>query len=75
MPQQSDKFGLMIMALIILAIGLVSIFYPQVFWWMRIGRKAKHISPVAAYIMVLRIGGVLTCGAALYLIYYIIYMV
>ena len=56
-----------------LLVGLMGLFYPQFFWWLRIGRKAKHpIPPIPAYIAVLRTGGVLTCAVALYLLYYIL---
>lgn len=67
----AEKSSFLVLALFILAIGLLSLFYPKLFWWMRIGRKAKHIQPITAYIVVLRIGGVLTCAVALYLLYYI----
>lgn len=70
-----DKSSFTVLALFILAIGLVSLLYPKLFWWMRIGRKAKHIPPVTAYIVVLRIGGVLTCAVALYLLYYIYFLI
>lgn len=70
MPQP-DRIGFIIVALIILAIGLTSLLFPKVFWWLRIGRKAKDIPPVPAYLLVLRIGGALTCAVALYLFYYI----
>jgi hypothetical protein len=74
MPQP-DRFGFTILASIILAIGLVSLFYPKLFWWLRIGRKAKDIPPIKAYILVLRTGGLLTCAVALYLFYYIFFLV
>lgn len=74
MPQP-DKPSFLFLATFILAIGLVSLFYPKLFWWLRIGRKAKDIPPVPAYLMMLRIGGGLTSAVALYLFYYIIYLV
>ncbi|HPU02088.1 MAG: hypothetical protein GX890_09055 [Firmicutes bacterium] len=69
--QQPGGTGPVVLALIILAIGLVSLLSPKTFWWLRIGRKAKDIPPVPAYLMVLRIGGALTCAVAIYLLYYI----
>ena len=74
MPQP-EKFSFTILALFILAVGLLSFFYPRFFWWLRIGRKAKDIPPVTAYITVLRIGGGLTCVVALYLLYHILFIV
>jgi|GEM_PF-2067441 hypothetical protein len=71
MPQPGDRIGFIILASIILIIGLISLFFPKVFWWLRIGRRAKDIPPVPAYLFVLRIGGALTCAVALYLFYYI----
>ncbi len=70
-----DRLSFILLALFILAIGLVSLFYPRVFWWLRIGRRAKNIPPVAAYIAVLRVGGILTCAVALYLLYHIFYQI
>lgn len=71
----SSKPSFLVLTFFILAIGLVAVFYPKLFWWMRIGRKAKDIPPIPAYIMVLRIGGVLTCAVAIYLLYYTFYLI
>lgn len=43
MPQPGDRIGFIILASIILIIGLISLFFPKVFWWLRIGRRAKDI--------------------------------
>ena len=57
--------GLLFFGIFILAIGLVSVFYPRFFWYLRIGRKIKGAAPDRLYLNVLRIGGVLVCAVAL----------
>ena len=74
MPQP-NKGGLIVLIILIFGIGLLSLFYPRLFWWLRIGRRDKDIAPVQSYILVLRIGGALTCAVALYLLYYIFYLI
>ncbi|HOL17850.1 MAG TPA: hypothetical protein PLY40_06150, partial [Bacillota bacterium] len=53
--------GLLYFGILVLATGLVSIVYPRFFWNIGVGRKAK-IPPPRAYLMMLRVGGILACG-------------
>jgi hypothetical protein len=57
--------GLIFFAVVFFAIGLVSIFYPRLFWWLRVGRKLKDSSPGPLYLGTIRLGGVLVCAVAL----------
>ncbi len=53
--------GLFFFGMVVLAIGLVSVVYPRFFWNIGIGRKAKA-PPPRAYLVMLRIGGILACA-------------
>ncbi len=50
-------------------IGAISIIYPRIFWYLRVGRKLKGASPGKLYLWVLRFGGVLVVAIGLLLVY------
>lgn len=57
--------GLIFFGAIVLAVGLVSLFNPRFFWYLRIGRKLPPgTSPGRLYLNVLRFGGILACALA-----------
>lgn len=60
--------SLMFFAVMIMAIGLVSIIYPQLFWHLRVGRKIPSVPPNKLYLMVLRFGGILVIVLGLVMI-------
>ena len=64
------KGTLFFFGLFMLAIGLLSIIYPRLFWYLRIGHKIKveGVSPGRLYLAVLRIGGILVCALAVWML-------
>ena len=63
--------GMVFFGLFIVAIGLLSVVYPQVFWYLRVGRKIPGVPPNKLYLVVLRIGGLLTILLGIYVIIYL----
>lgn len=51
--------SLIFFAILLIAVGVVSTIRPQVFWYLRIGRKVPGVQPSGLYLWVLRIGGLL----------------
>ncbi len=62
--------SLLFFGLLTIAIGLVSIIRPQLFWYLRIGRKLPGIDPHRYYLLVLRFGGVLVIAIGLVMLNY-----
>jgi hypothetical protein len=52
----------------IIAIGLSSLIYPQIFWYLRVGRKIPGVPPTKLYLLVLRFGGFLVIILGIYFI-------
>lgn len=67
-PPPQERTGLLFFGVLLLVIGLVSIIYPRLFWWLRVGHKIPHVAPVKGYLTLLRIGGLLVCALALYIL-------
>ena len=65
-----NPWSLLFFGLLVIAIGITSIVYPQLFWYLRIGRKLKEGSPSRLYLVVLRFGGVLNVAVGAVIIYY-----
>ncbi len=63
--------GMIFFGLFIVAIGLFSVVYPQVFWYLRVGRKIPGVPPNKLYLAVLRIGGLLVILLGIYVIIYL----
>ncbi len=61
--------NLLFFGLFIMAVGLVSIIYPQAFWYLRVGRKLPGVPPSRLYLGVLRFGGLLVIGLAAIILY------
>ncbi len=51
--------SLIFFGIFLMAVGAVSIICPQVFWYLRIGRKIPGVPPNRLYLWVLRFGGLL----------------
>lgn len=62
--------GLIFFSILLIAVGLTSIFYPKLFWYLRIGRKVKDVEPSPIYLWVLRLGGMLVIALGIFMIYY-----
>lgn len=68
--QMSDLPGsILFFGIFITVIGIISIIYPQLFWYLRIGRKLNGASPGKLYLWVLRFGGILVVAIGLFMIY------
>ncbi len=63
--------GVIFFGVLIIAIGITSLVYPQAFWYLRVGRKIPGVPPNKLYLLVLRIGGLLTILLGIYLIIYL----
>jgi hypothetical protein len=63
--------GMIIFGIFIIAIGLSSVIYPQLFWYLRVGRKIPGVPPNKLYLQVLRIGGLLVIILGIYVIIYL----
>ncbi len=62
--------GLIFFSILLIAVGLTSVFYPRLFWYLRIGRKVKDVEPSPIYLWVLRFGGLLVITLGIFMIYY-----
>ncbi len=62
--------GLIFFSILLIAVGLTSVFYPRLFWYLRIGRKVKDVKPSPIYLWVLRFGGLLVITLGIFMIYY-----
>lgn len=65
MPESLIFFGLLITIT-----GIISIVYPRLFWYLRVGRKLQGAPPQKLYLHVLRFGGVLATVLGLVIIYH-----
>jgi hypothetical protein len=63
--------GIIFFGVFIIAIGIFSVVYPQTFWHLRVGRKIPGVPPNKLYLVVLRIGGLLTILLGIYVIIYL----
>lgn len=68
LPVPADS--LIFFGIFIIAIGLASIIYPQLFWYLRIGRKVPRVAPMRSYLILLRIGGLLAMTLGIYMLNY-----
>lgn len=64
-----DLFSLRLFGIFILAIGVLSLIRPQVFWHLRVGRKIPGVPPTKLYLHVLRFGGVLVVALGLWMLF------
>ncbi|GEM_PF-887195 len=64
MPVSILFFGIFISTL-----GMISIIYPRIFWYLRVGRKLKGAAPGKLYLWVIRFGGILVLAMGLFMIY------
>ncbi|MEW5785040.1 MAG: DUF6199 family natural product biosynthesis protein [Bacillota bacterium] len=64
--------SILFFGLFMLAIGLLTIIYPRLFWYLRVGRKiaVAGAAPSRLYLLVLRFGGILLCVLAGWMIWY-----
>ena len=63
--------GIIFFGFFIIAVGIFSVIYPQAFWHLRVGRKIPGVPPNKLYLVVLRIGGLLTILLGIYVIIYL----
>ncbi len=61
--------SILFFGIFIIVIGLISIIYPRLFWYLRVGRKLKGASPGKLYLWVLRFGGILVVAIGIFMIY------
>lgn len=64
-----DLSSLRLFGVFILAIGVLSLIRPQVFWHLRVGRKIPGVPPTKLYLYVLRFGGVLVVALGLWMLF------
>jgi len=64
--------SLIFFSLFFMAIGLISIVYPRLFWYLRIGRKVKGVEPSSVYLWVLRFGGLMLFALNAVILYYFV---
>ena|GEM_PF-4095893 len=64
--------SLIFFSLFFMAIGLISIVYPRLFWYLRIGRKVKGVEPSSVYLWVLRFGGLMLFALSAIILYYFV---
>lgn len=62
-------YSLRLFGIFILAIGILSLIRPQIFWHLRVGRKIPGVPPTKLYLHVLRFGGVLVVALGLWMIF------
>ncbi|MDW7739848.1 MAG: hypothetical protein SCJ97_07315 [Bacillota bacterium] len=62
--------GLIFFGIFTIIIGLTSIIYPRLFWYLRIGRKIGQVPPQNLYLLVLRFGGLLVVILGIVMISY-----
>lgn len=58
-PVPGNTVNLKFFGLFLLAVGLLSLFRPQIFWHLRVGRKIPGVPPSKLYLLILRFGAVL----------------
>ncbi len=68
---QGDFGGVKIFAAMLILIGLVSVVYPRLFWYLRVGRKVPWVIPSPIYLALLRFGGILVVALGVYVLYYL----
>ncbi|MFO8191408.1 MAG: hypothetical protein R6U08_01325 [Bacillota bacterium] len=51
--------NLIFFGILTIVVGLASVIYPQLFWYLRVGRKVPDMAPNRAYLIILRFGGIL----------------
>ncbi len=61
--------SIMFFGIFITALGIISIIYPRIFWYLRVGRKLEGAAPGKLYLWVLRFGGILAVALGLFMIY------
>jgi len=61
--------SIMFFGLVFTIIGLTSIIYPRIFWYLRVGRKLQGAPPGKLYLWVLRFGGLLVVVIGLLMLY------
>lgn len=64
-----DLASLRLFGVFILAVGILSLIRPQVFWHLRVGRKIPGVPPTKLYLIVLRFGGVLVVALGLWMLF------
>ncbi len=64
-----QPYSLFFFGFLLLAVGIVSMIFPRLFWHLRIGRKVPHVEPSSLYLMMLRFGGLLTVALGLVFFY------
>lgn len=64
-----QPYSLVFFGILLIIIGMVSIIYPRLFWYLRIGRKIPWVEPSSLYLMMLRFGGLLTVLLGLFFFY------
>ena len=64
-----DLSSLRLFGIIILAVGILSLIRPQVFWHLRVGRKIPGVPPTKLYLQVLRFGGILVVALGLWMLF------
>jgi len=62
-------YSLRLFGIFILAIGILSLIRPQIFWHLRVGRKIPGVPPTKLYLHVLRFGGGLVVALGLWMIF------
>ncbi len=72
---QHNFGGVRIFSYFIIALGLLSVIYPRLFWHLRVGRKLPGVPPNRLYLLVLRFGGLLVILLGFYVIHYINQMI
>ncbi len=61
--------SIMFFGIIFIIIGMISILYPQFFWYLRVGRKLEGATPGKLYLWVLRFGGIMVVIVGLVIVY------
>jgi uncharacterized protein YjeT (DUF2065 family) len=64
-----DLSSLRLFGVLVLAIGVLSLLRPQIFWHLRVGRKIPGVPPNKLYLIVLRFGGVLVVALGLWMLF------
>lgn len=64
-----DPASIKFFGFFITAVGVLSLFRPQIFWHLRVGRKIPGVPPNRLYLMVLRFGAVLVIILGLLMIF------
>ncbi len=61
--------GLRIFGFFIFSVGLLSLIRPQVFWYLRVGRKIPGVPAPKIYLLVLRFGAILVIALGLFMMF------